>query len=607
MPDIPNTTVSRLLLEYLKLEGVDKVFGVPGAAVIALLDDLHDQAGQQGSIDFVVCRHETGAAYMAHGYAIATGGLGVVLTTAGPSSTNALTGVMNAEASGAALLHIAGEIPTKYFGMGYLQEGVDAKLDMDAVYRNSVSYSALISSADSFETLIKQALRTCMSQPRRAAHISLANDTAASCLNQKDPKTGQSPPIDLPSSPAVYRTVPSGTDRALAEAAVHDLAAAAKPLLFLGNGARLALSDPHRLTAFTSMVERHAWPVMTTPDAKGIFPEGHDLSLRNYGMTACSWPDLYMLGQQEQGHFDALCVFGSALGELATSVIATDHWSKNLIPSGPFIQVDLDQGVIGRDFPITRGIVGDVGATLDAMIEAAEHVQASHAEQRRAAIAAIKAAHSPFSDPAGRASTTAPTHPAALVRVMNEVITDGHIVIDAGNCVGWSLNFFEINAPVQYHSALDMGPMGFAVGAVVGTKLGNPDIPSVALVGDGAFMMHGAEISTAAQYNVGAVWVVLNDNDLGMVSQGMGVLYPPADSWVDYYKLGAPDLVAFSQGLGADAVAITRDQGPAEFEQALRTALVAADTRQRPQVIVVHIDTTPMPPYGWPTLGQPDC
>jgi len=115
-------------------------------------------------------------------------------------------------------------------------------------------------------------------------------------------------------------------------------------------------------------------------------------------------------------------------------------------------------------------------------------------------------------------------------------------------------------------------------------------------------MMHGAEISTAAQNRVGAIWVVLNDNDLAMVSQGMGALLPPAAAWDDYYKLGQPDLVKFAQGLGAEAVAITPDQGANAMAKALANALASAQSNSRPQVIVVHIDTRPAPPYGWPKL-----
>jgi acetolactate synthase-1/2/3 large subunit len=390
--------------------------------------------------------------------------------------------------------------------------------------------------------------------------------------------------------------------------AFEALSSATRPLLFLGNGARGALSDSARMARFTQLVEDWALPVMTTPDAKGIFPEGHALSLRNYGICACSWPDAYIGAPTDQDQFDALMVLGSALGQLATTVVNVDQFSKNLIPSKSFIHVDLDQGMIGRSFPVTQGIVADVGATIDALcdVAAGENPDPVATQARLKLIADIQAAP-PFADPDGRASETAPIHPAALVRVINDTMSSGHIFIDAGNCVGWSLNNLVVNPPLAYHSALDMGPMGFGVCAVVGAKIAAPAETCLAIVGDGAFMMHAAEVSTAAAHSVGAIWVVLYDNDLGMVSQGMGQLFPPAADWEDYYALGAPDLVKVAEGFGADAVAVTQTQTPTDFEEALQAAIQNANESSRPQVIVVSIDTQPMPPYGWPTITPAVC
>ena len=601
-------TVAQLLLEYLKLEDATTIFGIPGGAAIYIIDELKKQ---DATFDFVVCRQETGAAYMAHGYASAGGGLGVVLTTSGPAAANALTGTVNADAACCPLLTITGEVPEKAFGKGYLQEGIDAALDIDTIYRNAISYSAVISSESNAATLIEQALRVARSQPARAAHLSIPNDVAGACVTDPTNKTNQYT-IWFPDAPTRYRTVPRGTDADTVELAFRDLAGATRPLLFLGNGARLALSDSDRMTRFTQLVQDWALPVVTTPDAKGIFPETHALSLRNYGLCACAWPDVYMApGSPDQ--FDALMVLGSSLGELATTVVYGDQYSKNLLPTEHFIHVDLDEGMIGRNFPVTRGIVGDLGATIDVLCEAASGESTDLASTKAARlelIAGIKATTSPFADPEGRDSVNTPTHPAALMRAINETMTSGHIFIDAGNCVGWSLNNLVVEPPLKYHSALDMGPMGFGVCAVVGAKIAAPDETCLAIVGDGAFMMHAAEVSTASAQGVegvGAIWVVLYDNDLAMVSQGMGGLFPPSSDWTDYYALGGPDLAQVAQGFGADAVAITQQHGPGDFQQALETAIRNANKNNKPQVIVVSIDTEPMPPYGWPQAPVAVC
>jgi acetolactate synthase-1/2/3 large subunit len=600
-------TVAELLLEYLKLENVTKLFGIPGGACIYLMEELKEQ---RASFDLVITRHETGAAYMADGYARVTGGLGVVITTSGPSATNALTGVMNAQAANIPVMLLTGEVAEQYFGRGYLQEGVDARLNIDAIFQNALEYSAMVTNQSNFQTLFQQALRDAQTLPQRAVHISLPNDVAGAAMQVAVPKgSGQDPArVRFPRSVAEYRPQSNSTDPTGVERTLDELLGAERPLIFLGNGSRRALRDPARLETFTAFAERFSIPVMTTPDAKGIFPESHPLSLRNYGLAGCAWPQRYMTGSGGTNPYDALLVIGSSLGELSTTVVASDQYSGALLPAGPFVQVDLDRSVIGRDFPITRGIVAEAGATIDHLCSLAT-TRTPEPSDRRAEIDALKAGTPAWASEDDRNSGSAPLHPAAMMRVINECMDTGHIFIDAGNCVGWSLNHLVVDPPLQYQSALAMGPMGFAVAAVVGAKLGAPADDCLAVVGDCAFMMHGAEVSTAAHNNVGAVWVILNDNDLGMVTQGMAQLtsaYPPAEpSWTGYYALGAPDLALFAEGLGADAFTVAPTDGAAAMKTALTTALRQARERRKPQVVVAKIDTTVMPPYGWPHLPPP--
>src|SRR5262249_32153666 len=150
-------TVSQCLLKYLALEGVEKIFGIPGGALQYVLDELRKQ---QGRFKYVIFRQEAGAAYMADGYARVTGKLGVVLVTSGPGATNALTGAVNAQCSNSSVLVISGEVPEEDYGKGYLQEGTDAGLDVNAVYRSACQYTAVISSPRDFQTLFAQAIRS---------------------------------------------------------------------------------------------------------------------------------------------------------------------------------------------------------------------------------------------------------------------------------------------------------------------------------------------------------------------------------------------------------------------------------------------------------------
>ena len=594
-----NQTVAQVLLLYLQRESATTLFGVPGGALSNFLVELKNQ---REAFKYIVCRHETGAAYVANGYSRATGTIGVVVVTSGPGATNALTGAMTAQNDGTALLVLTGEVAEQYFGKGYLQEGLDSNLNIHAMYSASSGYSAELTDQSEVTTLIQQALRDALSIPRGAVHLSLPNNVSNEIVT-----TAQAAPlppsttIQIPNSPANYRTVPSGADAKLVHTAVEQLLGCKRPLIFLGSGCREALRDLTTRDALVVFAERYAIPVMTTPDGKGVFPEGHQLSLRVYGFASNTWAPMWM--QQQPTPYDGLLVLGTSLRGLSSN-----NWNPILVPeNGPFIQVDLDQQSIGRSFPVTLGIVGEAGAFIrelaDPQLLMKFPPDPGIVAAREAAVTAVRQ-QSPYYNPDQYASEASPIEPAALVRVLQTTLPDDCLIfLDAGNCVGWGIHYFTIDAPREIHSSLAMGPMGFAVGAVIGAKIGRPEKTCIALVGDGAFMMHGAEVSTAQAYGVGAIWVVLQDNDLHMVSQGMQYLYAdPNDVWNDLYRLGTPDLVKFAEGLGADAY---RVDCPSALEAIMPTVLDKANTHSRPQVIVATINQNSLDPYFPPKSPAP--
>ncbi len=578
--------VGQTLLRYLALEGVDKVFGVPGGGLANLLVVFKDE---RAKVEYIVCRQETGAAYIADGYYRTTGKLGVVMVTSGPGATNALTGTMSAQSGGSAMLTITGEVAEAYLGKGYLQEGMDTGLNIDAIYTAATATSAVIVDASDFQTLFEQALRDALSIPRHAVHISMPNNVSAEPV----------PNLVMPKSPASYRATPQGAPRELACQTLKMLLSASKPLVFLGSGSREALRNPATLSDLTFLLERYGIPVMTTADGKGVFPETHELSLRNYGFSSCMWPSQWM-APKDGAPYDGLLVIGSALRGLATN-----NWNAILLPKGPFIQVDLDQTVIGRSMPITLGVVAEAGAFIREMRACSTDFPPDErqAAQRKQVVREIKQQSSPFLYPKEYDSDAAPIEPGALVRVLQGALPkDAIIMLDSGNCVSWGVNCFVVDPPMQIHSSLAMGPMGFGVGAVVGAKIGQPDRTCIALVGDGAFMMHGAEVSTARHYNVGAIWVVLYDDDLHMVTQGQEYYFADKTDprvWADLYRLGNPDLAQFAQGLGADAYVVT---SPPELEKIMPEVLAKANGEHRPQVIVAQVNRSAFSPYFPPPI-----
>jgi acetolactate synthase I/II/III large subunit len=577
-------TVAQELLALLKLEGVSHVFGIPGGALISMLGALK----ADGDITYHTCRQETGAAFMADGYARVSGGLAVVLVTSGPGATNALTGAMNADASHTPMLVITGEVAEKFFGLGFLQEGADADLDIVAVYSAAVGYSELITSTTNFRELFESAMRTAWGTPRRATHLSLPGDVAGS------PAAG----VTLPPGSARYRVTSSPVDSAGVASAVDAVLKAKRPLLMLGKDCRPALEDDTLRGELVTAVERLSLPVMTSPDAKGIFPESHELSLRNYGLAACRWPKHY-IDDPHAGHYDALVVIGSSLGELATWLDGVP-WSPDLTPNGPLVQLHEDPSVLGRDYPITLGVVGESEALVRSFTQTATTVAIDPSlqpelDERRQFVADLRTVFSPFADPDKRTSDSIPIKPQALARLVNEAAPPGsEIFVDAGNCVGWCLHEMVIDPPTRIHSALTMGPMGFATAAVVGARLADASKTCIAVVGDGGFLMQVGEVATAAQYKIGAIWVVLADRDLAMVSQGMAATQGDP-SYDGYYALDWSDLATVAQGLGAEA---SSAQSVAEVAAALTRAISGADAGV-PQVVVATVDPDEAPPYNY--------
>ena len=571
-------TVAELLLYYLELEGVRNIFGVPGAALSYVLNALKER---QDKFTYHICRHESGASYMADGFSRVGGKLGVVLVSSGPGATNALTGSVTALYCYSSVLVISGEVPEHVFGKHSFQEGADSGLDVSAIYRNANQYSALVTDPRNFQTFFTRALRTALSLPRRATHIGLPEDIGGETFAQE---------IYIPKHPRNYRAIPSSHDPAAAERVMDILAKAENPLLFLGNGCRAALlpgslmspeeraATAERMRRFRLLIEKFALPVVTSPNGKGIFPETHAMSLRNYGFGGCQWARWYIQATGPAAaaelRYDALLILGSSLGQKTT-----DNWDPVLIPFGPLVQVDLDQSAIGRGFPLDFGVVAEVGAFIDDLIRYGECMKPNESivARRRHLIAEIRK-FPPEPPPQAFVDE--------LVRCVAELSPRGaHIFVDATTGTEASLRYMTIDPPIQMHNAFTMEPMGWAAAAVVGAGLADPDAACIAVTGDGGFMMNGNEVSTAAQYKVGAVWVVLYNDTLANVERYLAKEFGGL-GWMNLYQLGSPDLATVARGLGAHAVEVY-DIGA--FRTAFTDALTNARMKHQPQVIVAKL------------------
>ncbi|TPW19873.1 MAG: thiamine pyrophosphate protein TPP binding domain-containing protein, partial [Elusimicrobia bacterium] len=494
-------TVAGLLLEYLKREGVQTVFGIPGGPITPVFDALYHDP----SIRLVSTRHEAGAAFMALGYARVTGRLGVCLLTTGPGTTNALTGVAAAKADSLPVLAMSAQVATAAFGKGSLQDSTYDRGDVVEMFRPFTKLSAMLSNPANLGMLLRQGLRLALTGRRGPVHINIPTDFMRREVHE-----------DL-QRPDQYRPTCRTFDREAVKDAALRLLASRRPAILAGHGVNLAGAQPELL----ELAELLSVPVATTPKGKGAFPEDHPLALRVFGLASSPWSEEYLLS----GGVDVLFVLGSSLHE-----ISTQGWEERLRPSDALIQLDVDPSVVARNYPVDVALVGDARTTLRELLFHLRRLLANgeHPPRRDdGSLAALKRRLPAVIDPGKREDSGVPLKPQFVMAELNAALPeDALLFIDSGNNTLWALHYLDaVGRRAFIHNWGEFGAMGFGVAASIGGKVGAPERPVVALVGDGSFGMNGMEVSTAVTYGIPVVWVVLNDARYNAVHHGQTLQY----------------------------------------------------------------------------------
>ncbi len=569
---LEDITVADTLLAHLEAEGVDTVFGIPGGNIAPLVQGLRRHA----RIRFVIGSHEGGSAFMADGYARATGRLGVCLVTAGPGATNSMTGVASAHLDQVPVLTISGQVSTERFGLGALQECTDeGGINTAEMFRHCTASSTAVVDAKSFPRLFERSMKVAQAVPYGAVHLSLPVNVARQKLAR----------VSVPTAPGAWRgTLPAAPASAVFSA-FELLRHAKRPLLYLGSGAREALEAQG--PEFSAFVRRYCIPVVTSPRAKGIFSEEEPLSLGVLGMAGSKRAERY-LGEG----VDVLLVLGSRLGEWASKSFSSLFEAAHTV-----IQVDATPSVIGQFLQVNLPIVADVSSVVAGLVEfghASVPGNEAGVRERRQYLNAMNLAWRSDEPVLPEDGPLKPQHVMAELNPHLREHTD--LYVDMGNCTAWATHCLRITPPTRVFIPCGLSSMGWSMGAVIGGKIGRPEHTSIALTGDGAFLMNGTELLTAVRYRVGAVYIVLNDNYLGTVNHGEHVQareeFPLED---EYFSLGDPDLVKFAESLGARGYEVTK---PGQLAELLPQVLQRADEERLPQVIVCRIDHREVPPYG---------
>ncbi len=550
-------TGAEILVRYLENEGVKYVFGLPGGHLLTFYDAL-----RQSSITSILAKHEGGAAYMAAGHALAGGGLGVCCGTVGPGTTNLVSGVAAAYMASLPMLVLTAQVGTSSIGKGALQEaaGEGRTFSQTQLLSSVTKYSTMVTHASKLPETLRRALRIATSGRPGPVHLDLPADT------QRDPVEDEIVGVDQ--YRPVLTTRPIEADL---RHAAELLLASKKPGMLIGAGGRKGSAPADVLR----LAELLACPVSTTLPGKGTIPEDHPLALGCVGLYGTRAANSYL-----RSGLDVLLVVGSSLHEFSTHV-----WDPALQPTNALIQVDIDPGEIGKNYPVGVGLLGDAAVVMEALVDQVQSLKTGE-RQPAEGFADFKARLEYFSEPT-MTSTDVPLKPQRVMAELQEALPEDALVFtDIGNSVTWVERCLIARRPDMTMSLSGLAAMGSGVAACIGGKLATPDRPTMVVCGDGDFQTHGMEVMTAVSHKIPVVWLILQNDMLAMVRDVQTMVYKGRYIASEFI---APDFVKLAESFGALGL---KAEKPGEVAEAMRTA-IASD---RPAMVCVPIDPNEMPP-----------
>jgi acetolactate synthase-1/2/3 large subunit len=562
--------VSRQLVRYLEWRGVRHIFGLCGHTNIAVLAELANSR-----ITFVNTRHEQVAAHMADGYARAGRTTGVVLSHLGPGLTNAATGVANAGLDSVPLVVIAGDIPSHYYGKHPHQEvNLHADAAQSEIYRPFCKRVWRVERADLFPEILDKAFQLAESGRPGPVLVSVPMDLFSMEVDTE---------LFERLRHHTHALAKPSIDEALAERIIRTLDRAKNPVIQAGGGVILA-DATEELREF---VDHMSIPVAHSLMGKGVLPDDHPLTL---GMTGF-WGTKFV--NDKCRNADWVFGLGTRFAEADCSSWEPEYTFS--FPPSKLIHIDIDPAEIGRNFPVEIGAVADLKQALIVLNRVARRVLPEGrrdprlteeiASYRRDFVAA-NAKHA--------ANDKFPMRPERILAELRQALPrDALITTD----VGWNKNGvgqqFPVYTPGSILTPGGYATMGFGSPAALGAKLACPDRVVVSLVGDGGFGQNPSALATAAEEEIGVVWVIMNNNAYGTIA-GLEMAHYGTTFGCVFRRGGKPyfvDYAAIARAYGIEGVQIT---SASEFGPALQAAIASG----RPTVIDVAMLNEPVPTAG---------
>jgi acetolactate synthase-1/2/3 large subunit len=584
---------SEVIIDALIAQGVPYLVGVCGHGILGLLDAAYDRKDE---ITTLTTHDERVAGFIADAYFRVKGKPIATYTSCGPGSVNIVMAIAGAFQDSSALLAITGNVPTQQFNRGPFQEtGRYFQGDFTSVIRPYVKRSYQAVRSEMLPRMMSQAFALMSSGRPGPVNIDVP-------LNVFVEDAGDEVlPAWIPES--IKR--PAASTHVLEEAA-RLLLSAQRPVILVGNGG----FAPEAREIISQLAAEWGIPVITTPLGKGVIDERSDLCFGPVGRNGT------LAGNKAARNSDVLLALGTRFDDRTTS-----SWTPGVtfnIPPTQLIHVDIDPQEIGRNYPTTLGIIADIGEFLTGLLPILRRLDDGH--QGRAREDWLERARGWksqwLSDIAIRqADDMVPIRPDRLVRELQGALPDDAIVLaDVGVHHNWLLQQLMVPPRGRFLQAWGFAAMGFGVAGVIGAKLAAPTQPTVAVVGDGGFLMHANAVATAVEYDLPVVWIVWNNSGYSAIRGQQSTFFGAKREIATRFRhdttgeLMSADFAAMARAMGAEGVRIEK---PDQLGAAIKDALKSG----RPTVIDVIVDasiaapgtgswdlpplTGPIPDYGW--------
>lgn len=570
--------VGDLLVSYLEYIGVEYVFGIPGGAIEPLYNALSRSAKRNGPRS-VVARHETGAAFMADGYARNSGKLGVCCATAGPGATNLITGVASAYDNHSPLLVITAQTALENFGRNAAQESGDTGINTVAMFEPCTHYNTLVSHVNQFEQKLASAIMTAFRSPMGPAHLSIPLDVLRAIS-----------PVEYPSNDlANLLWKPQPVDNDSVEILSSELSSSKNIVFIIGEGCL------HGIGSILNVAMNVNAKIVTTPHAKGLVSPYHPLFCGVLGFAGHD----SAIGVIDD-EVDTIVAIGTTLSETSSNT-----WDQKVL-NQRLIHVDSCEDNLMHSPMARLHVRGDVEKVFQAVENKLNIKKITTSNDRGSSKNGMKSIVTPelkrsfkVLEESKCTDNSSPIKPQRLMTLLPKVFPpETKYLCDSGNSMAWSIHYLHpYDRRVSgsrddeygrlFWTCLEFGSMGWAIGSSIGTSLANNNHPVVCLTGDGSMLMYGGEVTVALQEKLPVFFVILNDSQYGMVRHGqnLGGGEPVG------YELPEIDFVQYAKSMGITSCLINSAE---DLENLNVKELMA----EGPVILDVWIDKEEVPPIS---------